>query len=106
MQGHTPGPWTFVPSPAWGYSALWNPETRDEVLVPGGQNDEERPETWMGEELKDADRSLIEAAPDLLEALRDMVSDHACLSEATLAFARAAIAKATGTTEPSGEQTT
>lgn len=43
-----------------------------------------------------ADARLICAAPDLLEALQDMVSDHASLSAATLAFARAAIAKATG----------
>lgn len=43
-----------------------------------------------------ADARLICAAPDLLEALLDMVSDHASLSAATLAFARAAIAKATG----------
>lgn len=33
---------------------------------------------------------------DLLEALRDMVSDRDCLSEATVKFAKAAIAKATG----------
>lgn len=39
---------------------------------------------------------LVRAAPELLEALRDMVSDHADLSEATLQFARSAIAKATG----------
>lgn len=39
---------------------------------------------------------LFAAAPDLYEALCDMVSDHACLSEATLQFARAAIAKAEG----------
>ena len=43
-----------------------------------------------------ANARLIAAAPDLLEALQDMVSDHASLSAATLAFARAAIAKATG----------
>jgi len=42
------------------------------------------------------DTLLLVAAPDLLEALRDMVSDHANLSEATLQFARASIAKATG----------
>ena len=39
---------------------------------------------------------LIAAAPELLEALRDMVPDHATLSPATLAFACTVIAKATG----------
>lgn len=42
-----------------------------------------------------SDAILAAAAPELLEALRDMVSDHKCLSEATLKFARAAIDKAT-----------
>jgi hypothetical protein len=46
--------------------------------------------------ISDEHARLIAAAPELLEALRDMVSDHADLSEATLQFARAAIAKATG----------
>lgn len=41
-----------------------------------------------------ANAKLIAAAPDLLEALRDMVSDHACLSESTIQFARAALKKA------------
>jgi hypothetical protein len=44
----------------------------------------------------DAIARLIAAAPDLLEALRDMVSDRECLSQATVDFALAAIAKATG----------
>mgnify|MGYP001405710346 CR=1 FL=1 len=38
---------------------------------------------------------LIAAAPDLLEALLDMLSDRDDLSEATISFARAAITKAT-----------
>jgi hypothetical protein len=43
-----------------------------------------------------ANTRLIAASPDLLEALRDMVSDRNQLSEATVSFAKAAIAKATG----------
>jgi hypothetical protein len=39
-----------------------------------------------------------EAAEELYEALRDMVSDHADLSPATLEFARAALRKAEGRT--------
>lgn len=47
--------------------------------------------------IADAEAALNAAgAADLLEALCDMVSDHADLSDATLQFARSAIAKATG----------
>ena len=42
-----------------------------------------------------ANARLIAAAPELLEALQDMVSDHECLSKPTIDFARRAIAKAT-----------
>lgn len=64
---HTPAPWEWIESPEYGYSALVGPNNA-EVLVPGGINDGDTPITWMGEELSDEDRSLIEAAPDLLEA--------------------------------------
>lgn len=68
-QKHTPGPWEFVASGEYGYSVLWNPETRDEILATGGINDGDSPITWMGEELTDANRRLIEAAPDMFAAL-------------------------------------
>ena len=42
------------------------------------------------------DAQLIAAAPDLLEALLDMVSDRECLSDATVNNAKKAIAKAKG----------
>lgn len=71
---HTPGPWEWVDSPAWGYSSLWNPETRQEVLSPGGRNDADSPEVWMGEEMSTADRNLIRAAPDLLAVLKEAVA--------------------------------
>lgn len=41
-------------------------------------------------------REVVAERDVLLEALRDMVSDHANLSAATLDFARAAIAKVEG----------
>jgi hypothetical protein len=58
----------------------------------------------VGEEVGSANARLIAAAPDLLEALqrldrRGYLSAHACAGEdgnADLAFALAAIAKATG----------
>lgn len=70
MSNFTKGPWEFVASGEYGYSVLWNPESRDEILVTGGINDGDSPITWMGEELRDANRSLIEAAPDLYESLK------------------------------------
>lgn len=55
---------------------------------------------WAGNyiDVSEEDARLISAAPDLLEALLDMISDRECLSEATINFACAAIAKATGGT--------
>ncbi|MBL4766313.1 MAG: hypothetical protein JKY94_01070 [Rhodobacteraceae bacterium] len=61
---HTPGPWEFLPSDHYGYAALWNPETREEILVTGGLNDGDEPITWMGEELSEANARLIAAAPE------------------------------------------
>lgn len=58
-----PGQRKFEPHPyGYGYSVLWVPETRAEILVTGGRNDGDDPITWMGEELSDADREFIEAA--------------------------------------------
>lgn len=72
MSNFTKGPWEFVASGEYGYSVLWNPETRDEILVTGGINDGDSPITWMGEELTDANRYLIESAPMLYEALQNL----------------------------------
>jgi hypothetical protein len=85
MSAHTPGPWIVVH------------ELRDsDEAVADLVN-----QTWViperGSRLGDcyADARLIAAAPGLLEALQDMVSDHPTQSAATLQFARAAIKKAT-----------
>ena len=75
--GFTPGPWNTG-------EASWNEDGDVRYTLHGVKV------------AKVADCQLIAAAPDLLEALRDMVSDHADLSAATLDFARAAIAKAEG----------
>ena len=71
MSEYTKGPWEWVGSDHYGYSALWNPETRQEVLVTGGINDGDDPITWMGEELTDGDKGLIAAAPEILEELEN-----------------------------------
>ena len=92
MSKHTPGPWKahfeeayFVTGPDLGRVAMMMNLRGAHGL--GGRR--------SGDESA-ANCRLIAAAPDLLEALRDMVSDHKDLSAATLRFARAAIAKAEG----------
>jgi hypothetical protein len=92
---HTPGPWTFIDSPAWGYAALWNPDTRMEVRIGGDTSTD--------------DRTLIEAAPDLYDALLGMIGliqlvaptlaepqREAVANNHRMIAARFAIAKATG----------
>ena len=81
MSKHTPGP--------------WHTAGEQGVQIRGAKDQIAKVWTMRGNEWK-ANARLIAAAPDLLEALQDMVSDHASLSDATLAFARAAIAKAAG----------
>jgi hypothetical protein len=73
----TPGERKFEPHPyGYGYSVLWVPETRAEILVTGGTNDGDNPITWMGEELTDGDRDFIEAAnPAAILALIEMYEE-------------------------------
>jgi len=70
MSAHTPGPWEWVTSKNYGYACLNAPS--GEVLYPNGINGDS-PITWMGEEMSEADACLIAAAPDLLEALKEVV---------------------------------
>lgn len=87
---HTPGPWTIektaggwgVRAPSWGYVAI---------------HSDGNPPHW--EEGQAANRLLIAAAPELLDALQAMVTSYeheASMSNPALESARAAIAKATG----------
>ena len=88
MSKHTPGPWKTVArnypiADTGDYDGCW------EVLT----GDPKKPivQIWGDSDEDEANARLIAAAPDLLEALRDMV-DH---GDATaFAKARAAIAKA------------
>lgn len=68
----TQGPWEWVAGD-YGYSVLWNPKTRSEVIATGGFNDGDSPITWMGEDMRDGDKTLIAAAPDLYNALWEAV---------------------------------
>ena len=94
---HTKGPWKIEPATS-GYRAPCDDDANDvAIIAPDGLS---IGVLWDGvigplKDTQDANARLIAAAPDLLEALRDMVSDRDCLSEATIEFARKAIAKAT-----------
>lgn len=99
---HTPGPWEVVAGDNYRIEAAAIPDKYPHHFP---DDDMGRMVAMVGNRQPDfgaADAALIAAAPDLLKALRDMVrnhddivSDYECLSEATLRFARAAIAKAT-----------
>lgn len=91
---HTPGPWMYAGAGAIkrDYTAIGCTDGETIASAWGHSNSG----FFVSEEEKEANARLIAAAPELFEALLDMVSDHADLSEATLNFARAAIEKATG----------
>jgi hypothetical protein len=98
MNKHTPGPWTSVCAPEiepdesthyisckHGVLGYWR-----------GQKRHHTDSNWI---LKEADANLIAAAPELLEALQDLLNDVGRASSMLGAIkARAAIAKATGAT--------
>ena len=96
---HNPGPWWVTNSGvrnSGGYICNTN-------FVPRYQGQEERHEREVA--ARDADKLLIAAAPDLLEALQDLFGadmEHVLMGDgkddqvAAIAKAHAAIAKATG----------
>ena len=68
MSDHTPAPWEWVEY-EYGFSVLWNPDTKEEIVDVSGVNEGDYPLVWMGEQLNDADRLLMQASPDMFEAL-------------------------------------
>ena len=95
---HTPGPWTFRPSPD-NEEQYWidgpiglNPMVHDEKIGPPIANTTLRP--WITE--SEANARLMAAAPDLLAALKDLLPMwESGIKEPWVEAARAAIAKAT-----------
>jgi hypothetical protein len=90
---HTPGPWEQDPT---GDLAWWFIGTADKVVCECVESDEL---TDLAPSESKANARLIAAAPDLLAALRDLLSDAAssgdpAIAEAIVANAYAAIAKA------------
>jgi len=92
---HTPGPWTIGDEN----------NQHVEICIGDAVANLERQDRYglhmvfSREEMR-ANARLIVAAPELLEALCDMVSDRNELSDGTLCFAKAAIDKATGEGKP------
>lgn len=88
MSQHTPGPWAFVQGGS-GDFPTWNVRLGDRGLIT-------LPATASMETM-DADARLIAAAPDLLNAVRFLLSNpDNRISSADLNAAHAAIAKAEG----------
>ena len=91
---HTPGPWHYSPDVSLHNTALVY--GADKYLVAdAGRIHRRQPEEQI------ANAKLIAAAPDLLDALRDMTEFYAQVTaspdeDSVLAAARAAIAKAEG----------
>ena len=93
MSKHTPAPWWTTDSGVrdqGGYIAHTNSVQRYE-----GQDERYAREF----EQRKADKLLIAAAPDLLEALKVLVENNGIGPESMFHDARAAIAKATGQTK-------
>lgn len=68
---HTPGPWKWVTDNfRGGYAGLVGRvgQNQQEVLFPNHANDGDEGAAWFEDFPSEADRNLIAAAPDLLEA--------------------------------------
>ena len=92
---HTPGPWYEAQDEHDPDILMVTTKERTEQNYAPIANIDVQFSLAFDEEQR-ANARLIAAAPDLLDALRDMVSDRNELSEGTIAFARWAIAKAEG----------
>ena len=92
---HTPGPWYEAQDEHDPDILMVTTKERTEQNYAPIANIDVQFSLAFDEEQR-ANARLIAAAPDLLDALRDMVSDRNELREGTIAFARWAIAKAEG----------
>ena len=106
MTKHTPGPWRFTGVKTWsspiqeykeGHDAIWSDSENKYVMY--AQDCEDYMATF--EFSNEADKALILAAPDLLEALNELANGYSGNRwdvgiALRLKKARAAISKATG----------
>ncbi len=68
--------WEFIESDHYGFSHLEDEEGND-ILIPDGENDGDFPSCWLGEDMSNHVRRLIEVSPDLL-ALCQRVEQGLC----------------------------
>ena len=73
LSKHTPGPWKWVKN-KWrgGYSGIEGPNN-EEVLFPNHCNDGDEGDAWFEDSPSEADRNMIKAAPDMYEALKELM---------------------------------
>jgi hypothetical protein len=88
MSAHTPGPWRVMP-PSVGRFKVGAARAHSEAFQIVG-------EASNYNEQAEANARLIAAAPELLEALQELVSHYMARNPPWLGKARAAIAKAEG----------
>ena len=69
---HTPGPWRVVPCTLEGAGAL-----RRDIISDGA----EFSPAYVGGDILEDDARLIAAAPDILEALRELLAERCALEE-------------------------
>jgi hypothetical protein len=99
---HTPGPWNYIQrgTQVWGRSVGGCQLQESDHLIADIRGWGHIQYLPNGADVQDANGRLIAAAPDLLEALKEMLDNHedACTGygEGAADKARAAIAKATG----------
>jgi hypothetical protein len=91
---HTPGPWRWVPEPdtSWPWFKYEDLMSASGDIVATGRSDDLSSEIMVSH----ADARLIEAAPELLEALEGYISDCTNDECERCIKARAAIAKVRG----------
>ena len=95
---HTPGPWilTTEPTEVEGVNVHFSIDSHTHISICGGQSQEHMKDAIYEDECR-ANARLIAAAPELLEALKELVEYMAAAGfDVSLDAARAAIAKATG----------
>ena len=70
LNAATKGPWKFKEY-EYGYSGLEGGDG-EYIFYPDGYNDGDRPITWLGEEMTEVNRVMIENAPD---DIRDLLAE-------------------------------
>jgi len=76
LNAATKGPWKFKEY-EYGYSGLEGGDG-EYIFYPDGYNDGDRPITWLGEEMTEVNRVMIENAPD---DIRDLLAEVERLRE-------------------------